>query len=125
MADTQDAAVKTYVTQAEKAEWKAQADQLDMSLAEYVRSMVNAGNRNFDLQPIATRSEDANPRGQPIETRVLQTIRVTDYPSWSELEESFPEIDGERLSEVLQSLQAENRIEHDGPNGGYTLIDDE
>lgn len=125
MADTKDAAVKTYVTPEEKEIWRDHADQLDMSLAEYVRDMVNAGKRNFDLEPVETLSTGHDPGGEPLETRVLQTLRVTGYASWEELIAQFDDIEEDQLHETLQELQSENRIGYDGPNGGYTLIDDE
>lgn len=125
MSNEGRAPVKTYVSQEEKAEWKAQAEQLDMSLAEYVRNMVNVGKRNFDIQPIETLPAGVNPQGEDLETTVVQTLADRDHVSWAELVDIFSDVDEQRLNELLQALQNDNRIEHDGPNGGYTLIDDE
>jgi len=124
MASQERAPVKTYVSPDEKAQWRAHADELEMSLAEYVRTMINAGKRNFDLEPVETLPSGSNPRGQSLETRVLQAVGE-EYRSWADLETRFDDVDPDRLSEVLQDLQADNRIEHDGRHGGYTRLDDE
>ncbi len=40
--------VKTYVPESQKAIWVEQAEKLDMSQAEFIRCMVQAGRRTFE-----------------------------------------------------------------------------
>jgi len=48
-ADTERSTVMTYVPAHQKSEWTAHADELGMSQAEYVRTMVQAGRKGFEL----------------------------------------------------------------------------
>jgi len=45
--DTERSVVTTYVPAYQKEAWKTHAEELDMSLSEFVRSMVQAGRRGF------------------------------------------------------------------------------
>ncbi|MFT4957036.1 MAG: hypothetical protein ACI9EZ_000344, partial [Halobacteriales archaeon] len=46
--DTERSVVKTYVPAYQKALWQRQAETLEMSQSEFVRTMVQAGRRGFD-----------------------------------------------------------------------------
>lgn len=41
--------VRTYITEHQKGIWDEEADSMDMSRSEFVRCMVQAGRRDFDL----------------------------------------------------------------------------
>ncbi|WP_115862968.1 DUF5805 domain-containing protein [Halorussus litoreus] len=42
--------VKTFIPAYEKTEWKRHADELGMSQSEFVRTMVQAGRRDFEIE---------------------------------------------------------------------------
>jgi hypothetical protein len=121
--DTERAAVKTYVPAYQKAEWQAHAEDLDMSQSEFVRSMVQAGRREFDLDPVEEEDSDANPRGQDLEGRVLGILRSEGPKPWDELLANLTADIEDRLDETLSDLQSENRIEYSGRDGGYRLTE--
>ena len=126
-ADTERSTVMTYVPAHQKAEWTAHADELGMSQAEYVRTMVQAGRKGFELDSegpdLEGSSDPSNPRGHGLETRVLDALDSGDPLSWTELVESLSGDFEDRLEDTLESLQAENRIRYSGREGGYTVVD--
>jgi hypothetical protein len=122
--DTERTAVKTYVPAYQKAEWQAHADDLDMTQSEFVRTMVQAGRREFELDPVETEQSDADPRGQPLEERVLDILRSEGAKSWDDLRSAVTEDIEDSLDETLTALQNENRIAYSGRAGGYTLQED-
>jgi len=123
---TERTTVMTYVPAYQKAEWKTHAEQLGMSQAEYVRTMVQAGRKGFELDSqtsdLEGSSGDTNPGGHGLETRVLDTLE-SGVLSWGELVESLSSNFEDRLEETLESLQAENRIRYSGREGGYTVVE--
>ena len=119
--------VKTYVPADQKAEWQRHADDLGMSQSEFVRTMVQAGRRGFTLSdgstPDETGSDDVDPGGHDLETRIESAL-ADGYLSCDDLvEEVFAGFE-DRLEDALDSLQERNRVKYSGPNGGYTLVDE-
>lgn len=131
-ADTDRAVVKTFVPTYQKEEWKRHADELDMSQSEFVRTMVQAGRRGFDLESGGgtTRnrpegaSEGSDPGGGGLETRLLDLLDSADHLSWDQLVEELAGDFEDRLEDTLQRLQNENRVQYSGRRGGYTVVDD-
>jgi len=126
--DTERTAVKTYVPAYQKNYWKEHADRLDMSLSEFVRTMVQAGRSEIsaeDNTPEKRPSPDANPGVRTLETQVRGILRERGYCSWDELLANLSENLESRLDETLADLQSENAVRYSGRQGGYTLIDDE
>ena len=131
-ADTGRAVVKTFVPTYQKDEWKRHADDLDMSQSEFVRTMVQAGRRGFDLESASTSSksrsegpsEGPDPGGDGLETRLLDLLDSEGYLSWSQLVEELSGDFEDRLEETLQRLQNENRVQHSGRHGGYGVVED-
>ena len=134
--DTTRTTVRTYVPAYQRDEWDAHAEELGMSRSEFVKTMVQAGRRGFDEYAATDdgaappddrdsreklRSPDADPGGNGLEERVLDTLAAAEYLSWDELvAELTDDLEG-RLEETLQGLQADDRVRYSGPNGGYTL----
>jgi len=119
--------VKTYVPSDQKAAWNDHAEELDMSLSEFVRTMVQAGRRGFTTE--ATRpadepsSRDADPGSRDLETRV--DAALADGPrSWDELVEAVVDDIEDELAETLDDLQARDRVRYSGRDGGYVLTDE-
>ncbi|WP_440006444.1 DUF5805 domain-containing protein [Halomicrococcus sp. SG-WS-1] len=119
---TDRAVVKTYVPKYQKSEWKAHADDLDMSQSEFVRTMVQAGRRGFDLGSAEPSEGGSNPGGDGLEDAVLDIL--ADEPlSWDELVERLAGDFEDRLDDALGDLQDENRVRYSGRHGGYVLVE--
>lgn len=114
--------VTTYVPEYQKSEWKEHADRLDMSQSEFVRTMVQAGRRGFDIANPGV--PDASPGGDGLETRLQAILREHDFLSWDELVDALAEDVEARLDDALDDLQTQNRVRYSGREGGYTLVDD-
>ncbi len=123
--DTERSAVKTYVPEYQKRIWKNQAERMDMSLSEFVRSMVQAGRRDFEIQNRgSTGSGDDTPGVEPFESRILDVLSTEGYTSWEELIEEVTGDVEQRIETTLEDLQRENAVAYSGRQGGYTRIDD-
>jgi hypothetical protein len=121
--DTERATVKTYVPVYQKAEWQAHADDLDMTQSEFVRTMVQAGRREFDLEPVEAEDSGSNPGGQDLEEHVLDVLGSEGALAWDDLLETLTEDIEDRLDEALDELQSDNRVKYSGREGGYTLAE--
>jgi hypothetical protein len=127
--ETGRVAVRTYVPAYQKAEWAAEADDMGMSQAEFVRTMVQAGRRDFELGGGSSHREepdgpDVNPGVDGLEDRVLDLLQRRGTLNWDELVTGLTDDIEDRLDEVLDDLQEENRIKHSGRHGGYRVVDD-
>lgn len=124
---TDQAVVKTYVPSYQKASWKAQADDLGMSQAEFVRTMVQAGRKEFEIDSSPTDPErsspPADPGGNDLERRVLDSLKSAGVLSWDGLVDSLSSNFEDRLEAALDSLQEDNRVRYSGRDGGYTVVD--
>jgi len=119
--DTERAAVKTYVPAYQKAEWQAHAEDLDMTQSEFVRTMVQAGRREFDLDPVEAEDSGSDPGGQGVEERVLAILDSAGALDWDDLLDELSADIEARLDDALDELQSENRVKYSGRDGGYTL----
>ena len=130
-ADTERTAVRTYVPAYQKERWATHAEELDMSQSEFVRTMVQAGRREFDLErPGINDGEESpeqpsNPRGGGLEDRVETVLSTEGVVSWDELLEVVSDDLEGRLESALETLQDENAVRYRPRQGGYALVDDE
>ena len=124
-SDTERTVVKTYVPAYQKERWREHAAELGMSQSEFVRSMIQAGRRGFDLDGGTAEpgSDDETPGVDGLEDRVLDVLD-DGYCSWDELVRSLTDDIEERLETTLQHLQRENRVRYSGRHGGYITEDD-
>jgi hypothetical protein len=118
--ETDRVAVKTYVPRYQKEAWQNQASKLDMSQSEFVRSMVQAGRRDFEFEGVEPGSGDATPGGEGLEERILGILASEGPLKWDELVGELTDGFEDELEETLQSLQAENSVQYSGRDGGYT-----
>lgn len=117
-------AVKTYVPAYQKDLWREHADQLGMSQSEFVRTMVQAGRRGFDLAGKAEEggSDGLDPRGNALEDRIQEVLESDGPMGWDQLQEELAaDLEG-RMDEALSALQDRNEVRYSGRDGGYTLI---
>ena len=119
--------VKTYVPTEQKEVWRDHADELDMSLSEFVRTMVQAGRRGFAPTDESDReepaSEAADPRDHDLETRVHAALESGPC-SWDELVEAVVGDVEDELEATLDELQGRDRVRYSGREGGYVLTDE-
>jgi hypothetical protein len=152
--DTERVSVSTYVPAYQRATWEAEAESMNVSRSEYVRLMVQAGRRSFDLEspgngaeqspsggsaeadrspggppngdtPEEGRDPTSDPGGNVLEDRVLDLLSEGSYLEWDELVAGLTEDIEERLDDVLGELQTDNRVRYSGRHGGYTVVPDE
>jgi len=123
--DSERVGVKTYVPQYQKEAWRAEAAELEMSQSEFIRSMVQAGRRGLDLDPVESGSGDATPGGEGLEDRVLDLLSSDGPLEWGEMVEELTAGFEDELEDTLQDLQAENSIQYSGRRGGYTVLGDD
>lgn len=128
--------VQTYVSSTQRDRWREEANELDMNQAEYVRTMIQAGRRSFDLNieadslnsdssnSVEDRSPDVTPGGDGLKDRVLEVLRTEKFADWDMLLAGVTDDIEERLEETLDELQSEDRIRYSGRHGGYTVVDD-
>ena len=132
--DTSRKTVKTFVPAYQKDEWKRHADELDMSQSEFVRTMVQAGRRDFEIEPVASDSgsegdaSGGSTGGDPgggadLEERIVSILSGSDHLSWEELVARLTNDIEDRLDETLQQLQTENRVQYSGRHGGYAVVE--
>jgi hypothetical protein len=142
--------VSTYVPAHQKETWATDAEALQMSQSEFVRTMVQIGRRDFDVPSLVEngqltgtgdeteRTGDADERdavAEPegadsgetatrgFEDRVVDALSADDYRDWDELLETLSAGLEDRLDEALADLQEANRVRYSGRHGGYTLVE--
>ena len=128
--------VTTRVPASQKAAWAADADALDMSQAEFVRTMVQAGRRELELpdgvgaavgesdgeaERVEPDSPGPNPGGETLEDRVLDVLHEEGVCSWDDLVEAFVGDFEDELDETLTRLQSEGPVSYSGREGGYVV----
>lgn len=130
MADEDDrtrTAVKTYVPQYQKSEWKAHADSLEMSQAEFIRTMVQAGRNGFKFESNAPNleggSDRSHPGGDGLKTRLLETLFSQPHMSWENLVAELSGDFEDRLEDAISELESENKIRYNPRKGGYEALD--
>lgn len=129
--DDERVAVRTTVPTFQKQEWERHADELGMSMAEYARTMIQAGRRGFDLgngasSGTAVEADDpgSNPRGNGFEDRILQLLDEEGPLSWDDLVAELNDDFEERLEETLVEFQQEDVVRHSPRDGTYSVVDD-
>lgn len=91
--------VKTYLPTAQKTEWENHAAELDMSMSEFIRCMVQSGRKPFTVEN--DQNQDVTPGVDGYKTIILD-ILSTEPHTWEELED---EILGELSSTLEKELQ--------------------
>lgn len=131
--DTDRTEVRVKLPRYQKDEWANDADDLDMSQAEFVRTMVQAGRSDLgldaDTTPRATAtaeptSEALDPGGGGLEDRVLRVLRQEEAMSWEDLLDAVVGDLEDRLDETMGELQQSGRVRFSGRDGGYVLTDE-
>ncbi|MFA1611334.1 DUF5805 domain-containing protein [Halobellus rubicundus] len=134
-SDTERTTVMTYVPAYQKERWATHAEELGMSQSEFVRTMVQAGRRDFEVPSLTTDGDEAdsgastpesdrtNDPEDGFERRVKRVLSASEYRSWDELLAELTDDIEDRLDATLQELQASNAVQYSGRHGGYTLAE--
>ena len=147
-ADTERVAVTARVPAYQKEAWVADAERLDMSQSEFVRTMVQAGRRDLGIadefgsppgveestggesgEPATERgdpegaSPPSNPRGSDLETRLLSTLDREGVVSFDGLVEAVAGDVEERVDATMGDLQSRGLVRYSGRDGGYVRVD--
>ena len=122
--DTSRKTVKTFVPAYQKDKWKRHADDLDMSQSEFVRTMVQAGRRDFKIETTQESQPDVG-NGDELEEQILSVLSTSEHLSWEELVEKLTNNIEDRLDETIQQLQTENQVRYSGRHGGYALTSED
>lgn len=136
-ASTERKTVVTYIPSYQKEQWTAHAEELGMSQSEYVRTMVQAGRRKFELpgeppgdeeradgeesEAEETAAPVSDSPDQRFEHQIRDALSSSEYLSWDELLATLTDDIEGQLDETLQKLQAENEVQYSGRHGGYRL----
>ena len=134
--DDERVAVRTYVPAWQRERWREEAEDRGMSQSEFVRTMVQAGRRGFDLDgsegagqsnPLEGGDRDVTPGveagGDRLEERVVELVEREGPLEWDGLVDGLVGDFEDRLEGVLDELQSTNRLKHSGRAGGYVVDD--
>jgi molecular chaperone DnaK (HSP70) len=127
----------TYVPQQQYTRWKSKAESLDMSVSEFIKSMVEAGNKKFEatVEPderahelreqrnhYQQELEQTRTRVSRLETRLDQGeraeirrfIEANPGATFEEITRHLSETVPERTNELLETLEGDGvRVEGD------------
>jgi hypothetical protein len=129
MSDDDRAAVRTYVPSSQRERWREEADRMGMSQSEFVRTMVQAGRRGFDLgsgessNPVESGPPDVTPGGNGLRERVLETLNSQGPLDWDGLVDALAGDFEDRVESTLDELQSANEVKYSGRRGGYVVDD--
>lgn len=110
-------AVKTYVPAEQKQIWEDHAGEMNMTMSEFIRTMVQSGRSPFTVEP--TQTSDANPRGDDLET-AIHDILQTGPATFDDLSE---QIIGNLEEQLDRTLMEMDHVVVSGRTGEYRLID--
>lgn len=127
MADESErVTVTTYVPVEQREAWREDAEALDMSQSEFLRTMVQAGRRGFLLDgetenPVEPEVPGSDPRGNGVKSTVLEILREEGPLEWDQLFESVAgEIESD-LDEAVTALMDDGRISHRPRTGEFSI----
>lgn len=147
-ADTDRVAVTARVPAYQKEAWVADAERLDMSQSEFLRTMVQAGRRDLgiaeefgspagaesrpaedseepatDSGSVESGSRPSNPGGSGLEDDLLGALADGEVMSFDELVEAVAGDIEARVDETMGDLQSAGRVQYSGRDGGYVLVE--
>jgi len=117
--DTSRTVVQTYVPAYQRDVWDEHADDLDMSRSEFVKTMVQAGRKQFGKATADGPAEDPGSGDSDLREQILDTLGESGPCSWDELLAGVTGDIETRLENRLQELQEDDRIRYSGRDGGY------
>ncbi len=147
-ADTERVAVTARVPAYQKEAWVADADRLDMSQSEFLRTMVQVGRRDLGIadafgppvgsgsNPPSGRTDPAassdteeagsphpDPWGGGLEDHLLDALSGAGVMSFDELVDVVAGDVEARVDKTMGDLQSRGRVRYSGRDGGYVLVE--
>lgn len=120
MAADDRVTVKTGVPRHQKDIWADHADDLDMSQAEFVRTMVQAGRRDFELESVENQTPAPDPGGNVLRDRILERLSAESSLTFDELVDSLTRDIETELERLLEELDDEGVVDV-SPRGRLSL----
>lgn len=114
--------VRTYVPSYQKQIWEEDAEYLGMSLSEYVRTMVQAGRRDFLPEP-EPNSNPVTPRSNALETIILDILEREPQSRDELLAEAAQDME-QRIIDTIVELSEADRIRFDARLNKLVLLED-
>lgn len=102
---TESTVVKTYIPAYQKEIWKEDAEELDMSQSEFVRTMVQAGRDTLGI----TEEQSDSERGEPLAAYIRSVLDEAGPVAQRELEILL----NEDIEEVLEELMQAGEVTRD------------
>jgi hypothetical protein len=100
-----------------KDEWDDSKDELEMaSMAEYVRAMVAAGQKQYN--GIA---EFEGSSGETIRQQIERELESDTYTGWEELVAALTDDLEVEIEDALEQMETSGRVVHSPREGGYRL----
>ena len=146
--DTERVAITARVPAYQKEEWVKEADKLDMSQSEYLRTLVQAGRHDLgiaeDIGPVIhaehsigsdqeeqindsqhqdTSTEQFNLRSDGLKAHLLEEIEREEILSFDDLVRTIAGDIEEQVDDALADLQSSDRVRYNGREGGYTMVE--
>lgn len=114
-------AVQCTVPEYQRQEWEQHAEDLDMSLSEFLRCMTQAGRNGFTAQSneASTESNQTRNSTEIVEFDLLAFIREHGPIDWDDIMTAL-EADVETY---LNSLQTDGSVVYSGQAGGYVVTE--
>ena len=127
MAEESKVSVRTYVPESQKEIWEDHAEDLDMSLSEFLRTMVQAGRNDFQLQQSSpsdgsTMASTLGSEGQAMREQIVMTLEERGPMGWDDLVDELLGNVEDEIEDVLLDLQDSNRVQHRPRQGDYTIV---
>lgn len=112
--------VKTTVPKLQKEQWVEDAETLEMSQSEFVRTMVQAGRSAIDGFVLEGPPSPSDPWGNKLETVVLEAL--TEPLTFDELEDRCTDQFPNLLEEIVADLHERGAIDYT-PRGKITSVE--
>ena len=103
--------VKTTIPAYQKHAWREEADDLGMSLSEFVRSMVQAGRRGFESPRSGRPESDATPGVEAVEKTILDILDERALSAERLRRETLGALENQ-VDDACERLEHNNRIEY-------------
>lgn len=88
--------------------WDEEAEEMDLTRAEYIRLMIQAGRRQF---PVCDTDESDESEGINIEARVLDALREHGELTWDELDAEVIGDLEQQVEQAVDDLEDEGMVE--------------
>lgn len=123
--DQSTVTVQCTVSEYQRSEWQAHANELGMSLSEFIRCMTQAGRNGFtdrdhESTSSSTNNSDAEQRSEAtITIDLVDIIREQGPTRW----DTLMSVIETQVDEAMNSLQSTGTVLHSGKEGGYIVPD--